>query len=144
MLSPFQTTVSTLQRMPVRHLWCVVALMTWAANSAAQTTTSGQTSPPPHQEDAPTTEDVVVVTASRHEERLINAPVTMTVIPESVINAAPSQTLTDLLRVVPGVNVVQTSGRDVNVAVRAATGTLADSTLVLLDGRSLYQDFFGF
>ena len=27
---------------------------------------------------------------------------------------------------------------------RAATGTLSDSLLVLLDGRSIYQDFFGF
>jgi iron complex outermembrane receptor protein len=32
----------------------------------------------------------------------------------------------------------------VNVNIRAATGTLSDSTLVLLDGRSVYQDFFGF
>jgi iron complex outermembrane receptor protein len=44
---------------------------------------------------------------------------------------------------VPGVNVSQTSARDVNVTPRAATGTLSDSLLVLLDGRSIYQDFFG-
>ena len=31
-----------------------------------------------------------------------------------------------------------------NVTTRAATGTLSDSMLVLLDGRSVYQDFFGF
>ena len=37
----------------------------------------------------------------------------------------------------------QTSARDVNVTPRAATGTLSDSMLVLLDGRSIYQDFFG-
>src|SRR5262245_32380031 len=88
-------------------------------------------------------EGVVVVTASRHEERLMNAPVTMTVIPEAVIGCSPSPHLTDLLRVVPGMHTTQTSARDVNVASRAATGTLVDSLLVLLDGRSLYQDFFG-
>jgi outer membrane receptor protein involved in Fe transport len=49
----------------------------------------------------------------------------------------------DLLRLVPGLNTVQTSARDVNVTSRAATGTLSDSLLVLLDGRSVYQDFFG-
>ena len=68
----------------------------------------------------------------------------MTVIPESVIDGAPSQSLTDLLRVVPGLNTVQTSGRDINVTSRSATGTLSDSLLVLLDGRSVYHDFFGF
>ncbi|MGQ0735768.1 MAG: TonB-dependent receptor plug domain-containing protein, partial [Acidobacteriota bacterium] len=86
---------------------------------------------------------VVVVTASRHEEQLINAPVTMTVIPESVINGAPSQSLTDLLRAVPGLNTVQTSARDINVTSRGATGSLSNTLLVLLDGRSIYQDSFG-
>ena len=47
-------------------------------------------------------------------------------------------------RLVPGVN---TSGRPhaTSTSTRAAaTGTLSDSMLVLLDGRSVYQDFFGF
>ena len=38
----------------------------------------------------------------------------------------------------------QVSARDINVTSRAATGTLATGQLALLDGRSLYQDFFGF
>ena len=45
---------------------------------------------------------------------------------------------------VPGVNITKTSARDINITTRAPTGTLEDSTLVLLDGRSIYQDFFGF
>ena len=45
---------------------------------------------------------------------------------------------------VPGVNVTQMSARDVNITLRAPTGSLENSTLVLLDGRSIYQDFFGF
>ena len=44
----------------------------------------------------------------------------------------------------PGVNVTQVSARDINITSRAATGTLATGQLALLDGRSLYQDFFGF
>ena len=44
----------------------------------------------------------------------------------------------------PGVNVTQVSARDINVTSRGATGTLSTGTLALLDGRSLYQDFFGF
>ncbi len=38
---------------------------------------------------------------------------------------------------------IQTSARDVNLSMRQGTSTLATSTLVLLDGRSIYLDFFG-
>ena len=93
---------------------------------------------------AATDEGVVVVTASRREETLLNAPATMTVVTADAIRNAPSRDIVDLLRAVPGMNVVETSARDFNVTARAGTGTLADSTLVLLDGRSIYQDFFGF
>ena len=126
-----------------KSLW-LFALVACAAPLHAQQLPAEQAEESPQEEDVASTDDVVVVTASRHEEQLINAPVTMTVIPESVIEGAPSQSLTDLLRVVPGLNTVQTSGRDINVTSRAATGTLSDSLLVLFDGRSIYQDFFGF
>jgi len=88
-------------------------------------------------------DEIVVVRASRREEQLRNAPATMTVVTDAVIRDAPAPAVTDLMRGVPGVNVSQTSARDVNVTPRAATGTLSDSLLVLLDGRSIYQDFFG-
>ena len=88
-------------------------------------------------------DEIVVVSASRREEQLRNAPATMTVITDGRIATAPSPVVTDLMRAVPGMNVSQTSARDVNVTPRAATGTLSDSLLVLLDGRSIYQDFFG-
>ena len=116
-------------------------LFACASPSAAQTGTPacGGTRTP----EARSEEGVVVVTASRHEERLMNAPVTMTVIPAEAIDCSPSPNLTGLLRVVPGMHTTQTSARDVNIASRAATGTLVDSLLVLLDGRSIYQDFFG-
>jgi outer membrane receptor protein involved in Fe transport len=41
-------------------------------------------------------------------------------------------------------NITQTSARDFNITMRGATSTLATSQLALLDGRSLYLDFFGF
>jgi outer membrane receptor protein involved in Fe transport len=68
----------------------------------------------------------------------------MTVIGAEQIETATSQNFADLLRVVPGLNITQVSARDFNVTSRAATGTLATGQLALLDGRSLYQDFFGF
>jgi len=89
-------------------------------------------------------EETVVVSASRTEEKLINAPATMTVIGSQTIQSAPTQNFAELLRSVPGVNITQVSARDINVTTRGATGTLATGQLALLDGRSLYQDFFGF
>src|SRR5688572_10644476 len=64
----------------------------------------------------PTTfEEQVVVSASRAEEQLLDAPATVSVITAATIQRAPSVAMGDLLRVVPGVNVVQLSARDVNI-----------------------------
>jgi iron complex outermembrane receptor protein len=68
----------------------------------------------------------------------------MTVIGPQTLQSAPTQNFAELLRAVPGVNITQVSARDINVTTRGATGTLATGQLALLDGRSLYQDFFGF
>ena len=58
--------------------------------------------------------------------------------------AEPSQDYAGLFRAVPGVNVTQTSARDLNITSRGATGTLSTTQLALIDGRSVYLDFFGF
>ncbi|MBA3885169.1 MAG: TonB-dependent receptor [Acidobacteria bacterium] len=99
---------------------------------------------PPGPDEPQKYEETVVVSASRAEERLVNAPATMTVISGLPLETAPSQNFAELLRSVPGLNITQVSARDINVTSRAATGTLATGQLALLDGRSLYQDFFGF
>ncbi len=87
--------------------------------------------------------ETVVVSASRSASALINAPATMTVLPSSVLEASPAQNYADLLRSVPGMNAIQTSARDVNLTSRQATTVLATSQLALVDGRSVYLDFFG-
>jgi outer membrane receptor protein involved in Fe transport len=89
-------------------------------------------------------EETVVVSASKNEEKLVNAPATMSVIDSKTIETAPTQNFAELMRSVPGTNVTQVSARDINVTMRGATSTLATGQLALLDGRSLYQDFFGF
>ncbi len=87
--------------------------------------------------------ETIVVSASKIETTLADAPVTMSVVAPQTLATAPSQSFGDILRNVPGVNVIQTSARDVNLSMRQGTSTLATSTLVLLDGRSIYLDFFG-
>src|SRR4030095_11956349 len=72
----------------------------------------------------------------------VNAPATISVISADTIETSPAQNYGDLLRSVPGLNVIQTSARDINVTSRQATTTLSNSQLVLVDVRSIYLDFF--
>jgi outer membrane receptor protein involved in Fe transport len=114
-------------------------------SASAQTPQSKPEQKPEAKPDEPPKfEETVVVSASRAEEKLINAPATMSVITSNSIETAPSANFAELLRSIPGVNITQVSARDINLTARAATSTLATGQLALLDGRSLYQDFFGF
>jgi iron complex outermembrane receptor protein len=74
---------------------------------------------------------------------LIEAPATMSVVSSETLASTPAQNYADLLRGVPGTNAIQLSARDVNITSRRSTSTLSNSQLVLLDGRSIYLDFFG-
>ena len=102
------------------------------------------TPPPQKPDEPPKFEDTVVVSGTKGEQKLIDATATMSVITSATIEMAPSANFAELLRTIPGVNITQVSARDINVTSRAATGTLATGQLALLDGRTLYQDFFGF
>jgi outer membrane receptor protein involved in Fe transport len=138
------------------NLACRVALAAailvvgMSAAAAAEQQPAGQQTPQqnpdPQQkpEEQPKYEETVVVSGSRTEEKLINTPVTMTVITADTIENAPTRNFAELLRSVPGLNLTQVSARDIQATTRSATGTLSTGQLALLDGRSLYQDFFGF
>ena len=47
----------------------------------------------------------------------MNAPATMTLISASTLESSPSSSYAELLRAVPGMNVTQTSARDINLVV---------------------------
>ena len=102
-----------------------------------------QTPPADADEQQPVYEEQVVVTASRTEQQLVNAPAAVTLVPTTTIQNSPAMNIGDLLRAVPGVNVSHGSARDINITARSASKTLATSQLALVDGRSVYLDFFG-
>jgi outer membrane receptor protein involved in Fe transport len=127
-----------------RNLLLVLGALTLAAGQAwAQQPTAAAAEEKKPAEDTVKRQEVVVVTASKVESTLVNAPATVSVIGSDVLATAPSSNYGDLLRNVPGVNVIQMSARDINVTSRQSTNTLSNSELVLLDGRSIYLDFFG-
>jgi iron complex outermembrane receptor protein len=126
--------------MSVRLLF-VVAALAWAVPAAAQ---QPPQPPPAQDDDQPISfEEQVVVTASRTEQQLVNAPAAVSLVPTTTILNSPAINIGDLLRTVPGINVSQVSARDINITTRGATSTLATSQLALVDGRSVYLDFFG-
>ena len=130
------------------RLAAVGLVLSLAAPALAQGTTATQ---PPQQtspddqnaNQTPIYQEQVVVTASKTEEQLVNAPAAVSVVSSETIQNSPGTNIGDLLRTVPGVNVTQVSARDVNLTSRGATSTLSTSQLALVDGRSVYLDFFG-
>ena len=98
--------------------------------------------------DYEVSEDLVVLGATRPvgrrtDVRAMDSPVTTAVVRGDSLAAQASPNVGDSLRGVPGLNIVQLSARDTQITSRQATGILANSQLVLLDGRSVYLDFFG-
>jgi outer membrane receptor for ferrienterochelin and colicins len=91
---------------------------------------------------APASNETVVVTASRVEADIQTAPTAVTVVSAKDIAATPAANWGDLLRSVPGLNVVQTSARDINLASRQASPTLTNSQIALVDGRTIFSDFY--
>jgi len=101
------------------------------------------TPPATDEEQVRRSEEVTVESASKVAQKLVDAPATMSVVTSETLASQPAQNMADTLRAVPGLNVIQTSARDINLTARQATSTLATSQLVTVDGRSVYLDFFG-
>ena len=117
------------------------------SGSAAEQQEEPEQSPaetPAPEDIVPRFSDQVVVSASRVEQEIVNAPAAIAVIPTEVIETQAASNFGDLLRQAPGVNVTQMSNSGFSVTSRGSSGALATGQLVLMDGRSVYQDFFGF
>jgi iron complex outermembrane recepter protein len=87
--------------------------------------------------------DEVVVTASRRAQNPLDAPNAVTIITQDDIRVSGAQTIPDILRRVPGMDVMAPNRSDANVAVRGFNRRVANKVLVLIDGRTAYQDFLG-
>ena len=66
----------------------------------------------------------------------------MSLISSETIENSPAVSVGELLRYVPGINVAQTSARDINLTGRGATSTLSTSQLALVDGRKCVPGLF--
>ncbi len=84
----------------------------------------------------------ITVTATGTEEGLEEVPLPITVITEEEMENAQTESVADILRRVPGLNVVQSSGPG-SVTSVFTRGTESDHTLVMIDGVRLNSPYFG-
>ncbi|MBP9826680.1 MAG: TonB-dependent receptor plug domain-containing protein, partial [Thermoanaerobaculia bacterium] len=107
--------------MDQKRLW----LAALAALAMGIAPAMAQEEAPPAEEPDELVEEVIVVTASRTEQSLNEAPAAISVLTAKDIESIPADNYGALLRNVPGLNVSQTSARDINMTARGSTNTLA-------------------
>ena len=90
-------------------------------------------------------EEQLVESATARPRRLIMAPSTVTRLSGADIRRSGARFLTDAFRMASGVEVMRTSSTESNVSVRGfnEVGSSNQGMLALLDGRPVYNDFFG-
>lgn len=99
-----------------------------------------------HEIGAGASEDIFeeqVVTASVRSSSESKAPASLTVIGEDEIRMSGAATIPELLRRVPGIDVAEMDPSDTNISFRGFNRRVSNKVLVLVDGRSVYQDFLG-
>ncbi len=97
----------------------------------------------PEQDSSEVPYEETVVTASRRAQATIEAPNATTVITAEEIRMSGATTLPDLLRRVPGAEVMALGVGSDNVSFRGFNQRIANKVLLLVDGRTEYQDFLG-
>ena len=77
---------------------------------------------------------------SRYGQPLLEAPATVSIITADDIRMSGATNIPDVLRRVVGVDVMQLSAAQPDLSIRGFNRALANKVLVLVDGRSVYQD----
>jgi len=78
--------------------------------------------------------------AVRHEQPISEAPSPVYVITDEDIRQSGAIDIPTILRRIPGMEVMQTTGADFNVSVRGDNQLQANKLLVMIDGRSIYLE----
>lgn len=85
----------------------------------------------------------VTTSANGSPMRESDVPLNMTIISAEDIARYPAKEIPDILRNYAGVNVRQVSTMDYNVGVRGYNQFGAERLLVLVNGRQVYEDYYG-
>ncbi len=89
-------------------------------------------------------EEKMVITPSKHPQPISYSPSTITVITADEIQRSGATSIPDILRSVPGMEVMQTSSAEFNVSIRGNNQLHTNKLLVLIDGRSIQEEVQNF
>jgi iron complex outermembrane receptor protein len=87
--------------------------------------------------------NVEVTSVSKQPQRISDAPASVTVIGQNDIQRSGLNSIPELLRLAPGMDVARVNANQWAISARGFNGQLADDLLVLMDGRSIYNPTFG-
>ena len=85
---------------------------------------------------------VHVTSAAKKDQPIGDAPVAIFVITAEDIRLSGAESVPELLRTVPGIEVARINSNSWSVTARGFSSKYADKLLVLLDGRSIYDPLF--
>ena len=86
----------------------------------------------------------MVVSASRIAQDPLDSPSTLTVLTDEDIRLSGTTHLPDLLRRVVGVDAMNLTSSNTDIAIRGFNRKISNKVLILIDGRSTYLDFVGY
>jgi len=84
-----------------------------------------------------------VTSVAKRKTKLNESPAAVAVITQEDIRRLGITSIPDALRLVPGVDVAQINSHEWSVSVRGFVNEFANKLLVLVDGRSIYDNGFG-
>jgi iron complex outermembrane receptor protein len=83
-----------------------------------------------------------VISVSKKDADVANSPAAVYVISQEDIARSGMNSIPDLLRMVPGVEVAQQASDSWAISIRGFNNTLANKILVMIDGRTVYNPLF--
>jgi outer membrane receptor protein involved in Fe transport len=86
----------------------------------------------------------VTVGATGTPQRASNVPLNMKIISQEEIRRTPARDIPDLLQYISGMSVWRTNATASNVGMRGANKIMSEKILVLLDGRQVYHEAYGY
>jgi iron complex outermembrane receptor protein len=86
----------------------------------------------------------VTTSATGSPQRATDVPVNMIIVTAEEIRRSGAHDIPGVLRHVAGVDVMQWANDNADVSIRGYNQAFASRTLVLIDGRQVYADYYGF
>lgn len=131
-------------RGPKNVFRCAVAVLLVAAWSAAAARAQTPTSRPSDFLDMSLEDlmNVQVTSVSKHKQKVSEAPAAITVITADDIERSGLQSIPELLRLAPGLDVARIDSSQWAISSRGFNDLFGNKLLVMMDGRTLYTPLF--